>query len=85
MKIAEKHNVTFETNGQRSTITANNRAMAIEAFETFVRAMNLIAFDPDPSGYLYAHNDDLTIRCWIDPQSIVEDSTNKICLNQKSA
>jgi hypothetical protein len=68
MKIADKkHNVVFEAQGQTSTISAPNRDMANQAFECYVRAKNLIAFDPDPTGYRYAHNEDLTIRCWIEP------------------
>jgi hypothetical protein len=60
-----KYFVTFEAQGQTSTISANNRDMANQAFESYVRAKNLIAFDSDPSGYRYAHNEDLTIRCSI--------------------
>ena len=64
--IEEKFYITFEAQGQTSTISTTNRTMADQGFESYVNAKKLIAHDPDPSGYRYAHNEDLTIRCWIE-------------------
>ena len=47
--------IQFETQEQTETM-----------FNKIVQHFDLIAFDPDPSGYRYAHNEDLTIRCSIE-------------------
>lgn len=47
--------IQFETQEQAETM-----------FNKIVQHFDLIAFDCDSSGYRYAHNEDLTIRCWIE-------------------
>jgi hypothetical protein len=45
--------IEFQTQEQAETM-----------FNKIVQHFDLIAFDRDPSGYRYAHNEDLTICCW---------------------
>jgi uncharacterized glyoxalase superfamily protein PhnB len=47
--------IQFETQEQAKTM-----------FNKIVQHFDLIAFDPDPWGYRYAHNEDLTICVWIE-------------------
>lgn len=48
------------------SIELDTMEQAETMFNKIVQHFDLIAFDPDPSGYRYAHNEDLTIRCSIE-------------------
>lgn len=65
--INMEYTFTIDRNGQQTTVYLANQHLANKWFWERVRAYNLTQFDPDPTGYRYAHNDDLTIRCWIEP------------------
>jgi hypothetical protein len=66
MKTKQNNRAILVIHGHVSSNEYITRAKANEIFQSNVKTWNLIAFDPDPSGYRYAHNEDLTIRCWIE-------------------
>jgi len=66
MKVKQNNRAILVVGGHVSSNEFITRAQANKIFQSHVKTWGLIAHDPDPSGYRYAHNEDLTIRCWIE-------------------